>query len=72
MDRILDFTDVQKIEIRKMLVNRDQAIKDIIALHKGNPEEMRAALQQLQKRIEAAIVALLTPEQLIKWRRWKG
>jgi len=71
LNKILTLTPDQQTQIHDILANQATKIDALRQQYKGDPEGFRTALQQLQKDTDAAIYALLTPDQQLKWDAWK-
>jgi Spy/CpxP family protein refolding chaperone len=67
----LGLTEEQANQIREILENQYKQIAVIRAENEGDPEAMRAALEQLLKDTNDAIVLILTPEQLEIWENMR-
>jgi Spy/CpxP family protein refolding chaperone len=71
LNKILTLTTDQQTQIHDILANQATQIDALRLQYKGDPEGFRTALQALQTQTDAAIYALLTPDQQLKWDAWK-
>jgi Spy/CpxP family protein refolding chaperone len=63
----LDLSDEQAAAIRAILLAQHEQIKQLRETYQGNPEGLREALKTLLGETDAAMIAVLTPEQAEKW-----
>ncbi|MCZ7556836.1 MAG: hypothetical protein M5R41_10595 [Bacteroidia bacterium] len=63
----LGLTDEQAAAIKDILLAQHEAIKNLREQYKDDPEGLREELKTLLGETDAAIIALLTPEQAAKW-----
>lgn len=71
LTRILQLTERQQAAVLQILIKQYEMELQIMRRY-DNPLAIRKALAQLQQRVDHAIMNLLTREQLLRWRRWKG
>jgi len=69
LDRQLDLTEEQETAIRAILENQRNEIKDLRRSGNLNDdrETIKAEVERIREEVEAAIKALLTPEQLVAY-----
>ena len=71
MERIaqdLKLTDDQKSRLKAAMENQMQKIKTLRADTSLSKEDLRAKAREIHQATEAKIKAILTPDQLTKWR----
>lgn len=71
MERIaqnLKLTDDQKSQLKAAMENQMQKIKALRADTSLSKEDLRAKAREIHQATEAKIKAILTPDQLTKWR----
>jgi Spy/CpxP family protein refolding chaperone len=71
LTKILTLTTDQQTQIHDILKGQATQIDVLRQQYKNDPEGFRTALQALQTQTDAAIYALLTPDQQLKWDAWK-
>ncbi len=67
----LGLTEEQADQLRQILTNQYEKIAELREENEGDPEALRAALEQLLKDTNDAIVLILTPEQLEIWENMR-
>jgi len=72
LTKILQLTADQVPQLTKILQAQLDQKKLLMEKFKDDPAGLRQALTDLQKETDAAIVALLTPEQLVLWNKMHG
>lgn len=70
LTKLLQLTDVQAQQIKTLMTDQHAAVLLLREQFKDNPEGFRDALKALHEKTLTDIGALLTPEQLEKWKRW--
>jgi hypothetical protein len=72
MTKILGLTERQQAAVLDLLKKKYAMQQQLMRQYQNNPIALRKALAQLDTRVDNAIVSLLTKEQILKWKRWKG
>lgn len=72
LTRLLSLTPRQQAAIADILKKKYETQAQLMRRLQNDPPALRRALAQLETRTNQAIMNLLTREQLLRWRRFKG
>jgi hypothetical protein len=72
LTKVLGLTARQQAAVLDILKKKYAMEQQLRRQYQNDPAKLRVALAQLQARTDAAIMNLLTREQLLRWKRWKA